>query len=178
MSKSRTLRLLIATPAALLALMTAGCADNPGTAATVGSQEISSSELQSTTRAVATGLGETTATISQQAVLASMVQASIIDDLEAQKKLTITGAERSAALKAATANAPDLAKLSTTAGAEDFVEGLLDVSIAQQKLGTGFEAAYLSVPVSVNPRYGTWDPRSQQGVAGNGSLSVETYSTN
>ncbi|WP_090593069.1 hypothetical protein [Auraticoccus monumenti] len=160
---------------ALLAL--AGCARPPSSAAEVGDTTISNATVDSTVTGVAQALGAEPGEINRKAVFASLVQGAVVqevvaDQQEAGRDLTVTGPERTAVVQAQ----PQLQELLTVPEAAPLAEALIDFTVVQQRMGSeAFQEAFFAVPVEVNPRWGTWDPASQEGLTGTGSLSVESY---
>lgn len=164
--------------AAATVLTLGGCVGAPSSAAEVDDTVITEDLLDSTVQGAAEALGAGPDEINQKAVLASLIQGAVVDELvqdstaDGGAGLEITQADR----RAAAESQPQLQQLLAVPAAAPLAEALIDLSLVQQQLGPeAFQEAFLAVPVQVNPRWGTWDPTSQEGLTGTGSLSVESY---
>lgn len=159
-------------------LAVAGCSRPPSSAAEVGDTTITSATVDSTVTGVAQALGADPAEINRKAVFASLVQGAVVQEVVTTQQqagrtdLAPTGPDRTAVVQAQ----PQLQQLLTVPEAVPLAEALIDFTVVQQRMGSeAFQEAYFAVPVEVNPRWGTWDPSSQEGLTGTGSLSVESY---
>lgn len=163
---------------ALAVVALAGCSRPPSSAAEVGGTTISNATVDSTVTGVAQALGAQPAEINRKAVFASLVQGAVVQEVVTSQQqagrtdLDVTGPDRSAVIQAQ----PQLQQLLTVPEAVPLAEALIDFTVVQQRMGSdAFQEAFFAVPVEVNPRWGTWDPASQEGLTGTGSLSVESY---
>ncbi|WP_114560253.1 SurA N-terminal domain-containing protein [Desertihabitans aurantiacus] len=160
--------------AGAVAVLVGGCANHPTDAAVVDGTAISESSLQTTVQAAARALGAAPTDINQRAVLASLVQGAVVDEVAEERGVDVDPRARESLIN----TEPQLQAFAADPEAAPLAEALADVALVQQQLGPeAFSEAFLAVPVTVNPRYGTWDPTSQEGLTGTGSLSVESYTT-
>ncbi|MVA76657.1 hypothetical protein GC722_11575 [Auraticoccus sp. F435] len=172
------LSLRVAAVAVAGGLALAGCGRAPSTAAQVGGTTIGNDQVDTTVAGAAQALGARTDEINERAVLASLIQGAVVDEMVEQAEtsgrtdLTIAPADREAVLQ----SQPQLQALQEVPEAAPLAESLVDFTILQQRMGSeAFQQAFLAVPVEVNPRWGSWQPGSQEGLIGTGSLSVESY---
>ncbi len=158
---------LAAAAAAVLATLTfSGCSQNsPGVAAYVGDREISDRELNDAVDAVNQALGDQ-GRVGRGDVVTAMVLGEVSAQVAARKNIAITEADRTAQTNPA---------LLTVPAAREVAFDVADSTIVQEKLGPeAFLAEIKATPVTVNPRYGVWNPDTQgQSIldSGAGSLS-------
>lgn len=161
-------RLRRAVAAALAVLALAGCSNaSPSVVAYVGDDSISQGQLE---RAVA-GLSATLQggqTVSSEAVLNTLIQGRLAEQIAADRKITLTDAKREGVLAST-----QLAPLAKVPGAREVVFDLADSQIVAQQLGAkAYLAEIKGRDVTLNPRYGVLDPEQKTLVTGRtGSLS-------
>ncbi len=151
-SKRRS-RLVAASVAFVAIGATAGCANaSPSVAAYVDGTTITSKQLD----AAVAGVGKTLEEgqqVSPQAVLDAMVHGVIAEQIAAKNNVTITDAERDAALQGS-----NLEPLLPIPDAKQVAYDVADQQIVAQKVGSQpYLAQVAQQRVTVNPRYGVLD---------------------
>ena len=140
----------------VVALLTpAGCGNaEPGVVAYVGDTRITQGQLD---RAVA-GISATLAEgqqVSREAVVNAMIHGALAEQIAADRKITVTDAEREALIKPS-----ELAGLLNEPDAKQIAFDVADQQIVAQKLGAeAYLAAVSGWPVTLNPRFGVLDPK-------------------
>ncbi|WP_350281350.1 hypothetical protein [Kribbella sp. HUAS MG21] len=172
-------------------LLTGGCAagTHPGAAAVVGETEISISDVDQTSRAVTTALGQT---YPSTAALSDMVNNVLADQVGQRKSITVTPAETADAARQA---APEgtYEKFQADPLARDFLNGIAKSLVVTIKLGGGtvkdlgdrtkMQEGVLALredakglDITVAPRFGKWtDGQIDSKISG--SLSDESPQT-
>lgn len=173
----RTTTRLCATGLVVLLALT-GCSRAPSNDATVGNTEVTTEQVETTQDGVAEALQVPVGEISRKAVLATLIQGAVVDEMiaraeaEGRTDLRISAADRAGLIE----TQPQLQQLSSVPASQPLAEALVDFSLVQQRMGPQeFQEAFVAVPVEVNPRWGEWAPTSEEGLMGTGSLSVESY---
>lgn len=174
--------------AAVLAL--GGCADgtHPGAAAVVGDTEISVQQVDKTSRAVATALGQE---VPPAEVVGGFVRTELVDQTMARRSISITPAETAKALEELRIDPQVVARLNAGGPqARDFLDDFVRSTLGTAKLGGGRSAAdnqalaagrarlleeAKSIDVVISPRFGKWT--GEQLTADSGSLSAESDQT-
>jgi hypothetical protein len=133
-------------------LVVTGCSQNsPGVAAYVGDEQITDTELTEAVEGVNEAIGEESP-VPRQDIITAMVLGEVSAQIAARKNIPLTDEKR-----AAQTNPVLLAFPEAKAVAFD----LADSRIVQETLGTeAFVAEIQATPVTVNPRYGVWNPRA------------------
>lgn len=135
-----------------------GCASGD-TVATVGSTQISRNQFNTAVSGAAR-----VSQLTPDQVLSVLIQGEVAAQVAQQKGIQITNAARDKQLN------PDVLKVP---GAHDLAYDLADIQIVSRSIGQqAFGRALATTKVSVNPRFGTWDPKQSFAVVpGTGSLS-------
>ncbi|HEY9290704.1 MAG TPA: hypothetical protein VIP98_05435 [Microlunatus sp.] len=141
------------------AIVLGGCAQSPADVAVVDGTSITRDQLNA-----AEAGAKQVSQLSRDQVLSVLIQGQVALDTAQKRGLTITDADRDAELNPAVLRVPD---------AHDLAYDLADVQIISQKLGEdAFRKELQNAEVTVNPRYGSWDPKqSLTVIPGTGSLS-------
>ncbi|WP_432881056.1 hypothetical protein ACQPYH_36545 [Kribbella sp. CA-245084] len=178
---------------AAIVLLTGGCAagTHPGAAAVVGTTEISIGDVDKTSQAVTTALGQNYNTA---AALSDLVNNAILGQVQQDKSITVTPAETAAAAKNAVGDdEATYEKFQSDTVARDFLNDVATSAVVTVKLGGGtskdlqdqaklqqgllaVKDASKDINVSVAPRFGQWtDGKLDTTVSG--SLSIESPQT-
>lgn len=148
-----------ATAALLVGLgsLTAGCGSaNPAVAAYVDGTKITDTELDAAVKGVSQTVQEGQ-TVSPQAVLDAMVHGVIAENIAAKNGITVTDADRDAALKGS-----NLEPLLPIPAAKEVAYDIADQEIVAQKVGSEPYLQQLQQQkVTVNPRYGVLDEQQK-----------------
>lgn len=154
--------------AALSVLLFSGCAHGPSVAATVDGVVISERSVQQATDALVAAYGAEPAEARLFALNRS-VQGHLAGLIAADNGIALTEADRAKVY----AMQPQLADLAARPHGKAIADDLIDLTVVAESLGEDKLVAELGKhAVTVNPRYGTWDPKVGAAV-GSGSLSVE-----
>lgn len=174
-------------------LLTGGCAagTHPGAAAVVGNTEISISDVDSTSRAVTTALGQN---FNANATLNTLVTNALVAEVARQKSITITPAETAeSALSAVGDDQATYAKFQGAADTRDFLNAVGNAQVIALKLAGGgikdlqdqtklqqgsiaVREAAKSIDVTIAPRFGKWSDGAIDNTI-SGSLSKESKQT-
>jgi hypothetical protein len=174
---------------ASVVLLLSGCAagTHPGAAAKVGKTEISVTDVDETSRAVTTALGQP---YTAGAALSVLVNSALVDQIAAQRSITITDAEVADAMKllppdgtydhfvknpAANSFLRDLAESVIGIIKLGGGTGVKDPNVQQaQQAGQGIvKDAAKNIKVDIAPRFGKW---TDGGIDGEVSGSLSTLS--
>jgi hypothetical protein len=172
--KKTAVKLVALVATALLLL--SGCAqNNPNVAATVGTQQITISEVDAIARVVAANQTETTTWGTWRA---PVLQVILVSKLAAQAKelagVTVTDAQRQQVYAQNTLYTALAKDPATTAFMSELADATLVINDTN---GQKALAQVLSgVPVVVNPTFGTWDATQAKLSGESGSLSQELSS--
>ncbi|GAA1139182.1 hypothetical protein GCM10009630_42670 [Kribbella jejuensis] len=178
---------------AAIVLLTGGCAagTHPGAAAVVGKTEISVSDVDSTSRAVTTALGQN---FNSTAALNTLVSNALVAEVGQQKSITVSPAETSAAaLNAVGDDQAMFSKFQSDPKTRDFLNAVGTASMItvklvggtvkdlqdQSKLQQGVLAvrdAAKNIDVEIAPRFGKWSDGTLDSTI-SGSLSKESEQT-
>ena len=141
------------------AIVLGGCAQSPADVAVVDGTSITRDQLN-TAEAGAKQISQ----LSRDQVLSVLIQGQVALHTAEKRGLTITDADRDAQLNSAVLEVDD---------ARELAYDLADVQIIVGKIGEKhFKKVLTKADVTVNPRYGSWDPKqSLTVIAGTGSLS-------
>ena len=188
MSTSRRLQAVGAGLASVLLLGGCAAGTHPGAAAVVGDTEISVSEVDKTSTAVANALGEPlTATV----ILGQLVNSALVEQIAAQRSITVTDAEVAPAMKAVVGDQATYDKFAKDPVAHDFLRQVATAAVGTIKLGGGtgitdpnvqqaqqagqaaVKDASKNITVDISPRFGKWTDGAIDGKA-SGSLSEES----
>ncbi len=153
----RRLRLAAGLVAFVALGATAGCANaSPSVAAYVDGTSITSKQLD----AAVAGVGKTVEEgqqVSPQAVLDAMVHGEIAIQIAAKNNITVTDAERDAALAGS-----NLEPLLPIPAAKEIAYDVADQQIVAQKVGSQpYLEQVAQQQVKVNPRYGVLDDKQK-----------------
>lgn len=174
-------------------LLTGGCAagTHPGAAAVVGKTEISISDVDNTSRAVTTALGQN---FNANATLNTLVTNALVAEVARQKSITITPAETAeSALSAVGDDQATYAKFQGEADTRDFLNAVGNAQVIALKLAGGgvkdlqdqtklqqgsmaLREAAKGVDVTIAPRFGKWSDGAIDNTI-SGSLSKESKQT-
>ncbi|MFC6162868.1 hypothetical protein ACFWUU_22800 [Kribbella sp. NPDC058693] len=178
---------------AAIVLLTGGCAagTHPGAAAVVGTTEISIGDVDKTSQAVSTALGQNYNTA---AALSDLVNNAILGQVKQDKSISVTPAETATAAKSAVGDdEATFQKFQSDTVTRDFLNEVATAAVVTVKLGGGtikdlqdqaklqqgllaVKDASKDIKVSVAPRFGQWtDGKLDTSVSG--SLSVESDQT-
>jgi hypothetical protein len=148
--QGRRSRWAAAAVAVVAAMSVAGCSQNsPTVAAYVGSETITNDEIESAVQGINEAIGEQ-GPVPRQEVVTAMVLGEVSAQIAERRDLEITDAERTAKT-----NPQLLAFPEAKAVAFD----LADSVIVQEELGPEeYLAEIKATEVTVNPRYGVWNP--------------------
>ncbi|GAA1586811.1 MULTISPECIES: hypothetical protein [Kribbella] len=178
---------------AAIVLLTGGCAagTHPGAAAVVGKTEISVSDVDNTSRAVSSALGQSFNTV---AALNILVSNALVSEIGQQKSITVTPAETAAAALSSVGDDQSMyQKFQSSAETRDFLNAVGTASVITVKLAGGtiqdlqnqtklqqgvlaVREASKGIDVSVAPRFGKWSDGTLDGTI-SGSLSKESDQT-
>lgn len=162
-NRGRTVRMIAVAGVLSGAAVLGGCAQNGSTVASVDGTRITRSQLDQSMSG-ARQLSQTGQQPSSGQVLTIMIRGQIADQVARQRGIQISQADRDKQLNPAVLQVAD---------ARDLAYALADTQIVVNAVGQdGFKKALAAADVSVNPRFGTWDPKQTFGVqSGSGSLS-------
>jgi hypothetical protein len=154
---TRRLRLAAASLAVVALGAAAGCANaSPSVAAYVDGTSITSAQLD----AAVAGVGQTVEQgqqVSAQAVLDALIHGVIADRIAAANGVTVTEAERTAALQGS-----NLEPLLPIPAAKEVAYDVADQQIVAQKVGAQpYLDQVAKQQVTVNPRYGVLDEKQK-----------------
>jgi len=187
---STTRRLGAIGAAAAMVLLAGGCAagTHPGAAAMVGKTEISVGDVDKTSRAVTTALGQDFAT---SVTLSELVNNALVAQVGEQKGITVSDAETAEAAKLVVSDEASYQKFQENELTRDFLNQVAAAAVttiklgggtgvndpqAQQKQQAGIAAvkdASKDIKVSIAPRFGQWTDGAIDGKV-SGSLSEES----
>ena len=168
-------------------LLLGGCAagTHPGAAAVVGNTEITVGDLDQTTRAVSTALGQP---FTSGAALSNLVNSALVQQIAAQRSITISDAEIAAGMKALVSDQAAYDRLVKDPVANNFLRDVAQAVVGTIKLGGGtgvtdpngqkaqqagqavIKDALKNIKVDIAPRFGKWTDGTIDGKA-SGSLS-------
>lgn len=189
MSTSRRLRALGAAVASVL--LVGGCAagTHPGAAAVVGKTEITVGDVDKTSQAVTTALGEQ---FNAKATLAQLVNIAVVEQIREQRSISVSDAETATAMKLVVGNdASAVAKFEADPVAREFLRQVAASAVATIKLGGGtgltdpkageaekagitvVKDASKNLDITIAPRFGEWTD-GQIDTRISGSLSKES----
>lgn len=188
MSTSRRLRALGAAVASVL--LVGGCAagTHPGAAAVVGKTEITVGDVDTTSRAVSTALGQD---FNSSVALSELVNNALVAEISKQKSVAVSDAETAEAAKLVVNDPTAFAKFEADPVARDFLQQVAATAVATIKLGGGtgvkdpkvqeaqkaglqiVKEAAKGVKVDISPRFGQWSD-GQIDTKISGSLSEES----
>lgn len=163
-----TAKLVALFCAGLLALT--GCAQSPQLAAQVGDRRITAAEVAPIAEAIANlEAGKETAAGMTPTVVTLMIRSEVARIALANSGKTISDADRQALY----AQNTGLGSLATQPATKDFIERYADFFLLTSNDAgvTEFTKALNGIKITVNPRYGTWDPAKAMVSEGTGSLS-------
>jgi hypothetical protein len=188
LNKGRRLRAIGAAVASLLLLGGCAAGTHPGAAAVVGTTEISVGDVDDTSRAVSTALGQE---FNTSLTLSELVNNAVVAEVSKQRSITVSDAEAVEAAKLVVNDPTAYAKFQSDPIARDFLNGVAKAAVATIKLGGGtgvkdpkvqqaqqagiqtVKEASKDVKVEISPRFGQWtDGRIDSKISG--SLSEES----
>jgi hypothetical protein len=170
-------------------LLLGGCAagTHPGAAAVVGGTEISVKDVDSTSQAVTTALGQSFGT---SLTLNELVHNALVAKVVDQRSVKMTDAEVAAAMKAVVGDQAAYDRFTKDPVANDFLRQVARAAVGTVKLGGGTSItdqtaqqssqagtqivtdASKNLKIEIAPRFGTWANGQISGVSG--SLSEES----
>jgi hypothetical protein len=174
-------------------LLAGGCAagTHPGAAAVVGKTEISISDVDKTSRAVTTALGQN---FNTTAALNTLVSNALVAEVQQQKGISVTPAETTTAARIAVGeDEATYQKFQGDAETRDFLNAVGTASVVTVKLAGGtvkdlgdqaklqqgvlaLREASKSIDVTIAPRFGKWTDGTLDNTI-SGSLSDESPQT-
>ncbi len=158
-------RVVAALAVGVLAL--SGCAQDAGVAARVAGQTVTEAQVRQQAEALGALDQTRDAGLYLAPVAGTLVQGLVAGQVAAAGGLAVTDATRAETI----ALTPELAQFQQ-AGAGVLVDHLADYIFVRTKLGDeAFFKACAQVPVSVNPRYGSWSKELCSVDGQSGSLS-------
>jgi hypothetical protein len=187
-SRGRRLRAIGAAVASVL--LAGGCAagTHPGAAAVVGDNEITVGDVDTTSRAVSTALGQD---FNSTVALSELVNNALVSEVSKQRSIAVSDAETAEAAKLVVNDETAYAKFQADPVARDFLNQVAATAVATIKLGGGtgvkdpkvqvaqqaglqvVAEASKGVDVDISPRFGQWtDGRIDSKISG--SLSEES----
>lgn len=192
MSTSRRLkaaRLRVVGAALVSVLLVGGCAagTHPGAAAVVGKTEITVGDVDKTSRAVTTALGQP---FSTNVTLSELITSALAEQVAEQRSITVSEAEIASAMKAVVGDQAAYERFVKDPVANDFLRDVAKGAVGTIKLGGGtgitdpnvqqaqqagqliVRDAAKNIDVDVSPRFGKWSDGRLAGVSG--SLSEES----
>lgn len=157
-----------AVVAAAAALALTGCTHNPSVAATVDGVAISERAVQQATDALVAAFDADPSDARDFAVNRT-IHGQLAERIAADNGITITEADRVEVLN----QQPQLAALAQQPHGKALADDWIDITVVAGSLGTEKLLSEVAKhPVTVNPRYGAWDPTTAS-TGGSGSLSVK-----
>jgi hypothetical protein len=187
-STSRRLRALGAAVASVLLLGGCAAGTHPGAAAVVGKTEISVGDVDKTSRAVSSALGQPFET---SVALNELVNNALVAQVREQKSVSVSDAETAEAMKLVVRDPAAYAKFEADPVAKDFLQQVAAAAVATIKLGGGtgvndpklqqaqqagtavVKDASKNITVSIAPRFGEWTDGAIDSKI-SGSLSTES----
>jgi hypothetical protein len=187
-STSRRLRALGAAVASVLLLGGCAAGTHPGAAAVVGKTEISVGDVDKTSRAVSSALGQPFET---SVALNELVNNALVAQVREQKSVSVSDAETAEAMKLVVRDPAAYAKFEADPVAKDFLQQVAAAAVATIKLGGGtgvndpklqqaqqagtavVKDASKDIKVSIAPRFGEWTDGAIDSKI-SGSLSTES----
>jgi hypothetical protein len=171
-------------------LLAGGCAagTHPGAAAVVGPTEISVGDVDKTSRAVTTALGQDFAT---SVTLSELVNNALVAQVRQEKGISVSEAETTAAAKLVVSDEASYQKFQENPVSRDFLNQVAAAAVTTIKLGGGtgvndpqaqqkqqdgiaaVKNASKDIKVSIAPRFGEWIDGAIDGKV-SGSLSQES----
>jgi hypothetical protein len=133
-STSRRLRALGAAVASVLLLGGCAAGTHPGAAAVVGKTEISVGDVDKTSRAVSSALGQPFET---SVALNELVNNALVAQVREQKSVSVSDAETAEAMKLVVRDPAAYAKFEADPVAKDFLQQVAAAAVATIKLGGG-----------------------------------------
>lgn len=187
MSTRRLRALGVAVATVLLA---GGCAagTHPGAAAVVGPTQISVGDVDKTSRAVTTALGQDFAT---SVTLSELVNNALVAQVRQEKGISVSEAETTAAAKLVVSDEASYQKFQENPISRNFLNDVASAAVTTIKLGGGtgvsdpqaqqkqqdgiaaVKNASKDIKVSIAPRFGEWIDGAIDGKV-SGSLSQES----
>jgi hypothetical protein len=169
-------------------LVLGGCAagTHPGAAAVVGNTEITLGDLDQTSRAVTTALGQP---FTSNLALGELVNSALVQQISAQRSIKVSDAEIAAGMKAVVTDQAAYDRFAKDPVANNFLREVAQAVIGTIKLGGGtgvtdpnvqqaqqagqgvIKDASKNIKVDIAPRFGNWTDGTIDGKA-SGSLSV------
>lgn len=144
----------IAGGVAVAALTLTGCAQPPSAAAVVGDVRIPQTVAQDAGAALATVTGANTASSLQQAAF-DLVVGEAATQIAQKQNLSFSDAQRADVLSVSTAAQAVVA----TPGGAAWGQAVTTTYLTLQQMGEAdFARELAGIPISINPRFGTWDP--------------------
>ena len=188
MSTSRRLRAIGAAVATVL--LVGGCAagTHPGAAAVVGGTEISVGDVDKTSRAVSTALGQD---FNANVTLGELVNNELVEQVRDERSIPVSDAEIAEAAKLVVRDEASYQKFQQDTVSRDFLNQVAAAAVttiklgggtgvndpqAQQKQQAGIAAvkdASKDIKVTIAPRFGQWTDGAIDGNI-SGSLSSES----
>lgn len=168
---------------AVVVLALTGCAGGSGsTAAYVGGESISDTDLDRVTTAISGAAGQQA---SEAAVLSALVKGRLATTIATQRGIAITDGERDQFIQQQSKVSPDYAeylRYLSNPDAAEAVYGFANYDLVTQRLGGNqqFVTEAQKIGVRLNPRFGDWvyiDGQMGIRVGSNGSLSTPLPST-
>jgi hypothetical protein len=176
--------------AAAMVLLAGGCAagTHPGAAAVVGKTEITVGDLDKTSRAVTTALGQDFTT---SITLNELVNNALVEQIREQRSIPVSAAETAEAAKLVVRDEAAYQRFQGSELTRDFLNQVASAAVTTIKLGGGsgvndpqaqqkqqdgmavIKEASKDIKITVSPRFGQWTDGAIDGKI-SGSLSLES----
>jgi hypothetical protein len=173
-----------------MVLLAGGCAagTHPGAAAVVGKTEITVGDLDKTSRAVTTALGQDFTT---SITLNELVNNALVEQIREQRSIPVSAAETAEAAKLVVRDEASYQRFQGSELTRDFLNQVASAAVTTIKLGGGtgvndpqaqqkqqdgmavIKEASKDIKVTVSPRFGQWTDGAIDGKI-SGSLSLES----
>jgi len=164
------MRAVVASVLAGMLALTGCAAQNPRMAAEVNGVQIAQTQVDFVADALAVMFQTPDAPGDQQRLAAAILVSNEVGRaVAATSGIAVSDADRDTLI----ASYQDLTALSQQPGMAQVVSDYAGVALIRTELGEeAFAAAAAKVPVTLNPRFGDWDPRVAQLGSETGSLSI------
>jgi len=166
----RKARVLVAGLAAASMLAFGGCSVRAQTGFTVNGDVTSMSTITDTINGCATAFGEIPSDLSAASVVDAMIVAQISRDMAKQMNAPASDSDLGAMIQTGQIQGLTPSMMSDPACGSLAVGMAWQMLLASQMGSASFLTAVQSYDVTVNPRFGTWDP-TKLSLSGSGSLS-------
>ena len=160
---------LVAIAAATL-LATSGCSTSPQMAFSVGDDVTTIDQVSSLAEGCATALGGTTEIISASGLVSDMIHVALARQIAQANGIQFSDDELRQPIDAGAVSPLAQMMLKDPSCAQLALGLTLQVLVVDQLGVSNYQSIADKIPVSINPRFGTWNPADLT-VDGSGSLS-------